>query len=184
MAEQIKKTSTRRARVAAKKVSSRGLPRISRTSKREAPVAGDSGKNFKTRGFSLRWKIVAAIAAVTFLSGLLIFIVVYGKAVDQLDAEIDAKGERLVSTLASIDESYWYHAIHRPDQRMSTVNTFLHEIDPTDKWRDRIKTDEAANDQYKKLVRSEGGDSQEEIRASISCRQLSMLLYSMKRNRY
>ncbi len=111
---------------------------------------------------------MAAIATVTFLTGLLIFIVVYNNAVQQLDAAIDAKGERLVNTLASVDDSYWYHAIHRPEQRIETLKTFLEKIDSEQGWLERTKKDKAAHDEWWKLKRSSGGESPEEIRASIN----------------
>lgn len=167
MAEPIKKTSTRRARVGTRRVPSRGQ-RISRPIKTDTPDAQDEGADFRPSGLSLRWKIVAAITTVTFLTGLLIFIVVYSNAVDQLDAAIDAKGERLVNTLASIDDSYWYQAIHRPDHRMPTLDTFLHGVDPKDTWRANISQEESCREAYRKIVRSDGGESAEEIRAGIN----------------
>ena len=183
MAEPIKKTSTRRTRVGGGRISSRGVPRVTRKTKIKTGGAPESGNEVKTNGISLRWKIMAAIAAVTFLTGILIFIVVYSNAVDQLDAEIDAKGERLVSTLASIDDSYWYHAIHRPDQRMTTLNTFLHRVDPTDTWRKSIAQAGAAREQYTKLVRSNGGDSKEEVKASLNAILSGNLWYQEEHNR-
>jgi serine phosphatase RsbU (regulator of sigma subunit) len=62
-------------------------------------------------GLSLRWKIVIAMAAITIGTALLIFFPVNSKAVTQLSDEIDAKGVRLVKTLASIDAPLWKAAI-------------------------------------------------------------------------
>ena len=43
-------------------------------------------------GLSLRWKIVCGMGAITVATAVLIFIVVYSKAVNQLSDEIDLKG--------------------------------------------------------------------------------------------
>jgi serine phosphatase RsbU (regulator of sigma subunit) len=64
-----------------------------------------------TMGLSLRWKIVIGMAAITIATTLLIFITVNSKAVAQLSDEINAKGIRLVKTLASVDASFWKVAI-------------------------------------------------------------------------
>src|SRR5436190_11925627 len=56
-----------------------------------------------TLGLSLKWKIVIAMAAITVSTAMLIFVSINSKAVNQLSDEIDAKGVRLVKTLASID---------------------------------------------------------------------------------
>lgn len=64
-----------------------------------------------TLGLSLRWKIVLAMAAITITTAILIFVSVNSKAVTQLSDEIDAKGVRLVKTLASIDAAFWKTAI-------------------------------------------------------------------------
>lgn len=65
------------------------------------------------RGLSLRWKIVVGMAAITITTGILISLVVYPKAVRQLDVTIDEKGVRLVRTLATIDGGYWMYAIYQ-----------------------------------------------------------------------
>jgi serine phosphatase RsbU (regulator of sigma subunit) len=64
-----------------------------------------------TLGLSLRWKIVIAMAAITVATAVLIFVSVNSKAVTQLSDEIDAKGVRLVKTLASIDAAFWKASI-------------------------------------------------------------------------
>jgi len=64
-----------------------------------------------TLGLSLRWKIVIGMAAITIATAFIIFITVNSKAVTQLSDEIDAKGVRLVKTLASIDAAYWKASI-------------------------------------------------------------------------
>jgi serine phosphatase RsbU (regulator of sigma subunit) len=64
-----------------------------------------------TMGLSLRWKIVIGMAAITVATAILIFITVNSKAVAQLSDEINAKGIRLVKTLASVDASFWRVAI-------------------------------------------------------------------------
>jgi serine phosphatase RsbU (regulator of sigma subunit) len=63
------------------------------------------------RGVSLKLKIVGGIVGVAVLTAVLIFAVVYPKAVAQLSDEIDAKGVRLCKTLATIDAAYWRAAI-------------------------------------------------------------------------
>ena len=62
-------------------------------------------------GLSLKWKIVIAMAAVTIATTMLIFVSINSKAVTQLSDEIDAKGIRLVKTLASIDAPLWKAAM-------------------------------------------------------------------------
>jgi serine phosphatase RsbU (regulator of sigma subunit) len=64
-----------------------------------------------TLGLSLKWKIVIAMAAITVATALLIFISITSKAVNQFSDEIDAKGIRLVKTLASIDAPLWKAAM-------------------------------------------------------------------------
>jgi serine phosphatase RsbU (regulator of sigma subunit) len=64
-----------------------------------------------TLGLSLRWKIVIAMAAITVATAMLIFVSVNSKAVTQLSDEIDAKGVRLVKTLASVDAPLWKEAM-------------------------------------------------------------------------
>jgi serine phosphatase RsbU (regulator of sigma subunit) len=67
----------------------------------------------KPRGLSLRWKILIAMTGITVVTAILIFIVVYAKAVSQLNDEIDSKGVRLTKTLATIDSQYWLYAIYQ-----------------------------------------------------------------------
>ncbi|MBV8880616.1 MAG: SpoIIE family protein phosphatase [Planctomycetaceae bacterium] len=62
-------------------------------------------------GLSLKWKIVIAMAAITVATAMLIFVSINSKAVNQLSDEIDAKGVRLVKTLASIDAPLWKAAM-------------------------------------------------------------------------
>jgi serine phosphatase RsbU (regulator of sigma subunit) len=62
-------------------------------------------------GLSLKWKIVIAMAAITVSTAMLIFVSINSKAVTQLSDEIDAKGVRLVKTLASIDAPLWKAAM-------------------------------------------------------------------------
>ena len=64
-----------------------------------------------TLGLSLKWKIVIAMAAITVATATLIFVSINSKAVNQLSDEIDAKGVRLVKTLASIDAPLWKAAM-------------------------------------------------------------------------
>ncbi|HKS16024.1 MAG TPA: SpoIIE family protein phosphatase [Planctomycetota bacterium] len=60
---------------------------------------------------SLGRKIALAMAAVTLLTAALVFVSVRSKSADLLDREIDARGARLVQTLASIEPSYWLQAM-------------------------------------------------------------------------
>ena len=62
-------------------------------------------------GLSLKWKIVIAMAAITVATAMLIFVSINSKAVTQLSDEIDAKGIRLVKTLASVDAPLWKAAM-------------------------------------------------------------------------
>jgi len=78
-----------------------------------------------TLGLSLRWKIVIGMAAITIATAFIIFITVNSKAVTQLSDEIDAKGVRLVKTLASIDASYWKAAIGMSKEERKKKFDFL-----------------------------------------------------------
>jgi len=69
--------------------------------------------SLRPRGLSLRWKIVIGMTGITVVTAILIFVVVYTKAVGQLSDEIDTKGVRLVKTLASIDSQYWVYSIYQ-----------------------------------------------------------------------
>ena len=78
-----------------------------------------------TLGLSLRWKIVIGMAAITIATAIIIFITVNSKAVTQLSDEIDAKGVRLVKTLASIDAAYWKAAIGMSKEERKKKFDFL-----------------------------------------------------------
>ena len=56
-------------------------------------------------------KIMLAMAGVTLLTAVLVFVSVQSKSADLLDREIDARGARLVQALASIEPSYWLAAM-------------------------------------------------------------------------
>jgi serine phosphatase RsbU (regulator of sigma subunit) len=78
------------------------------------------------KGLSLRWKIVVAMSAVTVLTALLIFVVVFNKAMAQLSREIDAKGVRLCRLLSHLDGAYWRAAIGGDkDTRRKQLDGFL-----------------------------------------------------------
>ncbi len=91
------------------------------------------------RGISLRWKIVIGMAGITVATAILIFFVVYSKAVGQLSDEIDAKGIRLVRTLASIDPQYWMLAIYQSQEdRKERMDWLLQRLfEPV--WHDEAK---------------------------------------------
>ena len=81
------------------------------------------------RGLSLRWKIVLGTAAITVVTAVLIFVVVYTMALGQLDREIDAKGVRLVKTLTTIDAPYWSYAIYQSkDDRRQKFDQLLQQL--------------------------------------------------------
>jgi len=100
-------TTSRRAtpRSKAEIVSSSDDEEVSELRQRVAPPSG------ATLGLSLKWKIVIAMAAITVATAMLIFFSINSKAVTQLSDEIDAKGIRLVKTLASVDAPLWKAAI-------------------------------------------------------------------------
>src|SRR5688572_16762059 len=56
-------------------------------------------------------KIALAMAGVTLLTSALVFFSAQTKSADLLDREIDARGARLVQTLASIEPSYWLESM-------------------------------------------------------------------------
>jgi serine phosphatase RsbU (regulator of sigma subunit) len=78
---------------------------VSEVRQRVAPPAS------ATLGISLKWKIVIAMASITVATAMLIFVSINSKAVTQLSDEIDAKGIRLVKTLASVDAPLWKAAM-------------------------------------------------------------------------
>jgi serine phosphatase RsbU (regulator of sigma subunit) len=85
--------------------------------------------SMRPKGLSLRWKIVASMAGITITTAVLIFVVVYNKAVNQLSDEIDTKGVRLCKTLAMIDAAYWRYAIgHRPEEFRKRVDALLQKL--------------------------------------------------------
>ena len=81
-------------------IASSGDDDVSELRMRVATPAGS------TLGLSLRWKIVIATAAITIATAMLIFVTVKSKAETQLSDEVNAKGIRLVKTLASIDAAF------------------------------------------------------------------------------
>ena len=78
-----------------------------------------------TLGLSLRWKIVIAMAAITIATAMLIFVTVKSKAETQLSDEVNAKGIRLVKTLASIDAAFWKASIGMTREERKKKMDFL-----------------------------------------------------------
>ncbi|HYF01096.1 MAG TPA: SpoIIE family protein phosphatase [Planctomycetota bacterium] len=103
------------------------------------------------RGLSLRWKIVLGMASITVATALLIFVVVYTKAVGQLDNEIDAKGVRLVKTLATIDAPYWHYAIYqdKADRKLRLDRLLQRLFGPN--WGDATRSEVLRNADLRKL---------------------------------
>ncbi len=84
-----------------------------------------------TLGLSLKWKIVIAMAAITVATAMLIFVSINSKAVNQLSDEIDAKGIRLVKTLASIDAPLWKAAMGGgKTDRKAKIDFILQKLNP------------------------------------------------------
>jgi len=84
-----------------------------------------------TLGLSLKWKIVIAMAAITIATAMLIFLSINSKAVNQLSDEIDAKGVRLVKTLASIDVPLWKAAMGGGKaERKAKIDFMLLKLNP------------------------------------------------------
>jgi len=84
-----------------------------------------------TLGLSLKWKIVIAMAAITIATAMLIFVSINSKAVNQLSDEIDAKGIRLVKTLASIDAPLWKAAMgSQKDDRKRKLDFLAAKFNP------------------------------------------------------
>lgn len=88
----------------------------------ETVVSSQSLEQTKTRklvadpggariSMSLGRKIALAMAGVTLLTSALVFVTAQAKSADLLDREIDARGARLVQTLASIEPDYWLEAM-------------------------------------------------------------------------
>jgi serine phosphatase RsbU (regulator of sigma subunit) len=85
--------------------------------------------SLKPRGLSLRWKIVVGMTGITVVTAILIFVVVYAKAVGQLNDEIDNKGVRITKTLSTIDSQYWLFAIYQSrGERQSKLDRLLQSL--------------------------------------------------------
>jgi serine phosphatase RsbU (regulator of sigma subunit) len=82
-------------------------------------------------GLSLKWKIVIAMASITVATAMLIFVSINSKAVTQLSDEIDAKGIRLVKTLASIDTPLWKAAMGSgKEERRKKLDFLFQKVNP------------------------------------------------------
>ncbi len=93
------------------------------------------------QGLSLRWKIVIGMGGITLATGILIFIVVYSKAVSQLNDEINVKGVSLLNMLASIDEEYWLTAIHtREESRAVDLEEMVNKLGGHPGWRAALRS--------------------------------------------
>lgn len=120
------------------------------------------------KGISLRLKITVAMVGVVFLAALLIFVVVYNKAVDQLNEEINGKGERIVNTLASIDEEYWLAAIY--NDRVHDAKVLLKDLDPDldpEELEEKLKSPEL-NVAFKDIVDPGGAARDATMRSAVT----------------
>lgn len=116
--------------------------KVSQRNKPEVVSSSDDGDLSEVRarvapppsaamGLSLKWKIVIAMAAVTVATTMLIFVSVKSKAVAQLSDETDAKGIRLVRTLASIDAPLWKAAMGSgKPERKNKIDFLLSKANP------------------------------------------------------
>ncbi len=93
-----------------------------------------------TPGLSLRWKIVLCTAGIAVATGIIVFLVVYFKAADQFNDEINAKGVALLNMLASIDEEYWLTAIHtREDSREAEFKELVTKLGGQSGWESGLR---------------------------------------------
>lgn len=107
-------------------VSSSDDQELSEVRLRVAPPAAAA-----TLGLSLKWKIVIAMATITVATAMLIFVSINSKAVTQLSDEIDAKGIRLVKTLASIDAPLWKAAMGgMKEERKKKLDFLIQKLNP------------------------------------------------------
>jgi serine phosphatase RsbU (regulator of sigma subunit) len=115
------------------------------------------------RGLSLRWKIVIAMVGITVATAVLIFVVVYTKAMGQLEDEIDAKGARMVNLLASVDADFWTTAIHtQENSREADFQEFITGLSGPQNVRQFVQT-RGLNPAYRRLVEPFGEAREEEI---------------------
>ncbi|MBI2930944.1 MAG: SpoIIE family protein phosphatase [Planctomycetes bacterium] len=97
------------------------------STKVRARVRGDVA----VHGMGLRQKIMIAMASVTIVTAILIFIVVYVKATGQLSDEIDSKGIAQARLMASIDPEIWMAAMYQdPVVRDERMTDLIHRFDP------------------------------------------------------
>jgi serine phosphatase RsbU (regulator of sigma subunit) len=122
----------------------------------------------RLKGVSLRWKIVIAMAGITVATAVLIFVVVYSKAVSQLNDEIDAKGTRLVNLLASIDADYWMTAIHtQENSREADFQDLITALRGPQNLRTLART-KGKEDVYRRTVEPFGEAREAEVRDLIT----------------
>ncbi len=88
------------------------------------------GEAHMERGLGLRQKIMIAMASVTIITAILIFIVVYVKAVQQLSDEIDSKGVAQTRLMASMGPEIWLGAMYKdPGFRFERLTNLIHYYD-------------------------------------------------------
>lgn len=105
------------------------------------------------RTFSLRDKIVLSTAGITLVTGLIVFIVVYVKAADLFNEEINAKGVALLNTLASIDEDYWITAIHtREESRQAEFDTLVERLGGQTGWKEVLRSKPELEAAYRRAL--------------------------------
>lgn len=120
------------------------------------------GEGQTVQGLNLRQKIMIAMAGVTILPAVLIFIVVYDKAVTMLSREIDAKGLAQARLMASIDPEIWLMAMYQDDSqlRLQRFQSLMSAFDP--EWQ-HVQADVLASEtlrpEYERLIMMGAGKS-------------------------
>jgi len=125
-------------------------------------VRGDHEGGPAPRGLGLRQKIMIAMASVTIVTSILIFVVVYVKAVGQLSDEIDSKGYAMARLLQSVDPEVWLAAMHEDDAvRYERLTNLMKGFD--DSWSESaaqqfFQANPAFKDEHESLYRGGLGE--------------------------
>lgn len=119
------------------------------------------------RGLGLREKIMISMAGVTILSAVLIFVVIYVKAVGLLSDEIDAKGLAQARLMASVDPEIWMQAMYQSERAGERRRRFEQLVGRVDESAVEalLKPDAPLHEEFQAVLRS--GLGEERTKAAV-----------------